>query len=318
MLAWCSQFGLLGILHHRLIAAYFWPTWEPSSIGSNPPRPHQLVLTEPEALDRFPKRIYVDHAAVTPARNPRARTPLSEQDFLGLRASNRTTGIRESHVLVRDVSSFDQVEVDIVEGYGQFFPHVRGIPAWTEQAASLHKSLPWGVPEGPPPDETDRRSRDALNRARYPTPESSVFQERYAEPRYLFNRVVHGFCAGVQFLVDQAENERAIRTAVNMHGHHVPAQFVMALRQASPSVGWNGERWAPTWEIRSLLSAMSVMVIQDLAVKRGRIPTCENCGRRFFTDRSDAKHCKRDCGNALRVRRHRAKMKRPNTETSAQ
>lgn len=306
VLGWCSEFGLLGILHDRLVAAYFWPTWERRSVA-NPGslEPRQTVLAEVGAHDHFPTRELRNTAISRTSAQVAEGSPLSDAEFRECFDPWSLTSAHQPNVLIRELWSLNQRAVDVVEGYGQFFPNVDGIPAWTRREAALHKGSPWAPPAWEGMREIlARRSRLELNKAPYPLPGSRAFRQQYAEPRHLFYQVVHGFRAAIDDLTAQKFGRSSMRSAINIHGYRVPEQLAVGLRQVSPSLVWSEGRWSHAWEVRSLLAAMSIIAIQDLT-KHGLV-LCPGCGNRFFTTRRDKRHCEQGCGNAFRVRKSRA------------
>lgn len=287
VLRWCSEFGLLGVLHHRLVSVALWPTWKPKLFaGLEQLRPWQTVLWGARTWDDFPAESIHEDSPSRPNGPELDGIPLEESEL-----PRGRTRLRHPGAVIQSFGTGEVRTVGIVEGYGQFFPHVEGIPQWVERESRSH----W-LPYCPPIDEalgTDGRGipKD-LERQRFPLPSEPDFRRLYAEPWYLFKRAARGLHVPEEDSGDPA----SILTD----------ELRFNLERVSPSAEISQSDAARhAWRIPSLLSAMSVFILQDLVLGDVRLPSCRHCGQRFPATRPNTLYCTATCRRTAEKNRER-------------
>lgn len=286
VLDWCAEFGLLGVLHHRLVDVAFWPTWERRfSLRIEQLKPHQTILREGQGPDEF--RTVTDFSD-----GPRSESDGSLESMPLERADVQRTWdpLRPPGATIR--TDIGVQAATVVEAYGQFFPHMPGIPEWVQAECRLRL-----VPQRPGGDRTPPRAEDRpplpddLDKQSFPLPDGDDFHRLYAEPWYLFH--------------DYARRFQLSKDDENYSEDFIAGDLPHLIGRANPRAQKAESSWRHSWTVPSLISAMSLLILQEHVLGNKRMPACATCGKRFVTTRPNKKHCSETHRKTAGMQRYR-------------
>lgn len=328
---WCTRHGLLGILPHRTLEAFFWPRWETtsiptggSSVGSistGAAMEGVMPVQEQYRQGTGSRRVEFKFQSRTWETDER---PLTEDEMQEVRQGTWETGFqgRLEQPGVRKLNAWagDAAADDLVAGYARFFPRTVGVVDWEARQ-------PWG---GFPTDakprsllgpDAEEEIAGRLRRREYPTPYSSEFLREYGEPVHLFRQYAQylGSTISVWSEAQNADSLDALLDELSVHEDReellLPSQ-VAGLQPAHPYARLvpdedtdRGFRWARRWSLPSLYSALHVMVLEDFTLEDTEGRYCEKCGKLFATRKPKKRYCSSKCRKAAEQARRRARRR---------
>lgn len=273
LLDWCTRYGLLGVLLHRLSAATLAARWEPMR-GEYVRDGVTREAIEPVLRRFFPVATGWQVTAtahlgrvIEPTDSIRAQDLVSDSDL----ASNWPS----PHVIIRDVSTNRLEEEPLSKTWARFFP---------------------SVPEG----ETDTFD--------YPVPLSEGFWRMYAEPLDDFLDAARSLRNALRALgqmkpYKEASDEERREIVGGRDALH------SLTRSVSPTIALLEDgSIRQEWIAPSLLASLGMMALQDLSEDR-RIRSCAACGSIFLTSAYQAQYCSPRCRNRAQKQRYRERVR---------
>jgi predicted nucleic acid-binding Zn ribbon protein len=132
----------------------------------------------------------------------------------------------------------------------------------------------------------------------YPAPNESKFRRMYGEPIWEFVRSAWALRNGFDAITTPAAPEAPTQGA---------ARLTQLASNCWPKLEVVGETFANRWISGSLLSSMSLMVMQDLA--NHAVAACQVCGTIFKPTGYQSKYCSARCRNTMQKRNSRKAAK---------
>lgn len=129
----------------------------------------------------------------------------------------------------------------------------------------------------------------------YPAPQTPAFWKGYGEPIHEFVHAAYLLLNGIEAMltpkVEFAPQRGALRLA------HLASESTAWLEQQKDG------SWELAWRAGSLLSALAMMAMQDIAGRTLR--ACEGCSRLFQTNAYQGQYCSSTCRLRVQKRRYR-------------
>lgn len=322
---WCRDHGLLGVLPHRTVEAYFWPFWKRGLQGSGGPATGATVSGQGFET-QFPAQVqYRREHGGGEVRSQIFHDPHAEAG--GLLTTEEIEDAQRGASFARSRIQPPGVQVErfwsgalerqsVAEGYAQFFPRRDRVVEWTAWLGDGDFLY-----SGPSPHLSSDLAESveaSLNRQTYPLPDSGEFRAQYGEPLLLFRYYARQLRESVRRWkrASQAATRREIREALagpaGGRRSEFPVGFRAALRTVHPdarlTTGDDGSlQWEWWWQASSLYGLLNLMVLQDLPLRSSLVRECGGCGLPFVTDDTRQKYCSERCQNTAYMRRYRDK-----------
>ena len=280
LLSWCSKFGLLGVLPHRVHSVILAPRWI-----------------------RFDMRTFSGFAGDKTAPSG----PICPQY---LRYFRTNTGWDSTRHFTFRGSPFDGLNGSEHEGHPVSSKHIPDdIPRPGVVIQNLHDQKineePLGATWAKFFPDIPSEEQDAYQ---YSPPLSDDFWRLYAEP-------VEAFFEGAVALRDAVRDLGQFKPAANIADDDVQSMFRgrailhALLAPVSPVlIPLKDGTFRQEWAALSLLASLALMVFQDITGRR-RLLRCTICGRMFLSDAYQARYCSTKCRHTAQKRRHRARNK---------
>ncbi len=326
ILRWCSRHGLLGILPHRTLEARLWPRWEREALSGLlvpqgqqyvqgvPLRDERTLLTVPTLwIDVGTGRVVHQREYTKQAEDPSAGEPLTADELAEVPNFIRQQWGLEAKVRIRNAEAGTIEDLDVIEGYVQFFPYYEGVSDWVQRR--------YGAEKPPKAEQTAARMASELASKEYPALGSEKFQREYGEPIELFRR----YATWVREALELWEQLRAASSpdeVQRIRSQFDPLQgqfgrvhfdrFQLALATVHPTVrpegNGNGGNWSHAWHYPSLFAALHLMIYQDFPLAERFVKRCQKkgCGKSFVTNTDTQRYCSQRCKWAAKKDRYRA------------
>lgn len=286
LLAWCNEYGLLGILPHRAQQVALAPRWvrvrDVYLPSGDDPRLEEWAFF-PTMDNTVPAQSYFIKSAD-------GWTHL-ERGNIHLDHSIQGGGIH-------DLSVEGQV-ADPVEWPSYFVEAHAVLSGDDRSAASVERlSESWGR-FFPTVIDTE------LQTYPYPQPLSDSFWRLYAEPVDEFVNIV----ADLRYAVDAA-SQPASADGLSGVGLDAPNSFNALhsiIREARPRLEFDRNGTVRMgWSVGSLLAALALMAAEDLVGPR-RLRSCSRCGKLYASSRYQSSYCSTTCRSTIQKRRQRGR-----------
>ena len=333
---WCSEFGLLGILHHRLRFLALWPQWVYNSnekkyipkqiVFDNTPYPR---MYNPNLAPRILRDGSNFFSTPTMSKENTSNTPLTDteaQEYKKYASPEILQFLPQLNYVEVTNEMNKPVRQNILEGYGQFFPAVdHRIVQW-QRTGSLNDLV-----------------IETLNKSAFPSPIDDTFLWQYSEPISLFNKYIvimkilvylYRKLATItnreqytQFLEDASTSGNL----TTLFPNSIKKLIVQEIEEYGPR--WDsisnallfafetfarvhqipkfspGSEWTIRLRNSSLFDLLSVWAYQDIVTEKKQTLLCKKCNNLFVTNRSDRKYCSDQCMWAYNKAQDRARKR---------
>lgn len=312
---WVERFGLLGILPHQTVEAFFKPRWEERLISGvmsgSAVQQKQYRAGQPVETLAYEELSQANHESGVPV-DPAELEHAVEKSRIFWK------GIQPAGVRSVDPATDTLQRLDIAEGYAQFFPHVEGV---CEYAHDLWRSKYAWITEPPDmgEDEFAALGEKLSQRDDYPAPLTDAFLLEYGEPLALMRNYVISLRNTVDYWSQVARTdsiEGLDYIVLSNEGHRVrfPPSFTAGVRAVHPTgIPWEDKKgklhWKLGWDSRSLYGTLNTMVLQDFALRGARAKYCTRCGRLFVTKQYNKEYCSSKCRKASQMNRYRETLR---------
>lgn len=244
--------------------------------------------------------------------DPLTRDQVEDLEHLIISFSDRHPVVRPG-ARILPIQSSKVEEAGLAEGYAQFFPRRKHVPAWADDhhetwsESQVEDNVFWG--------EQAEEALLELEQASYPLPDEDAFLREYGEPIPLVQRYVRQVQAVYKMWQEasEAESYDELKRVLGsrrpeIQGSPFP-EFRTSLRgvspYADPEESGNSFAWPVSWQIPSLYAGLNLMMYQDFAQRGVHAKQCRECNRPFATRRSAKKYCAKRCKNRHNVREYR-------------
>ncbi|MFP5262367.1 MAG: hypothetical protein ACLGJB_10730 [Blastocatellia bacterium] len=292
LLKWCSEFGLLGILHQRVHMVALAPRWLPenpwkAAVEGKLPRPKGGLLYPTQFI------YYRDNSLLLKMEGTKVQgwNPgvyrLIEEGQKGKRVGQIYDGLLsvQPGVLIQEMILTPDSDLPRVKVKDTLFQETfQG--TWSNFFPSIPK----------------RQVETYL----YPPPVSPPFWEIYSERLW-------DFFMGVLALRDAliCLNESEDRSDERGITHRSRGFRLLNNLVSSSSMVLATDRngsFRQEWRAASLLGCFAMMALQDLTQQR-KVIRCEKCNRLFVTEAYQARYCSDRCRHTAQKRRYRQRLK---------
>jgi hypothetical protein len=282
ILAWCSRYGLLGMLPHRTLFVELAPSWDSEAAGVDS-EGMRVFRTHQVGYRRFSTWVRSESSPfrVRAQRKPRGFEP---GDPVSPRIKLPEAREPSAHIQRSPVEAPE--EVPLAESWGPYFPSV---------------------------------SPRERSRYQYPMPDTFEFFELYSEPLRDWLGALHTIGMAASLFAEAAEDaqeEGADDDWVVAHAEAGQLFLDGAVLGASPIVELADDGLRTSWRAPSLYSYVALMLVDDLSGER-RLRACENCGRLFTSSAYQATYCTPRCQNTAAKRRQRQRKRQKATKREA-
>jgi hypothetical protein len=304
LLAWCDEFGLLGILPQRIMAIALPPTvkvgpWTLLDDTVDPEMMEECLLLEWKSYYR------VGASWRTDAFGDKYSTHATREL---IRALKRHKVIQEEGDEV-----FSSGDLGVSRTNLSSLPFAGPPRTWMTEGAVLaeldepgirHLSLSESLAPFFPSVPASEREL-----FQYPRPLSSDFWSAYAEPVGEFIQTAQLLKRVLSSLYQLETETPEILALYGPSPSYISGELERLTAGTSRVATWHaGGQWWARWKYPSLLSALAMMITEDLAAGR-RPRLCEECGTPFLTSAYQARYCSLRCRNTAQKRRYRQKKR---------
>lgn len=277
LLEWCAEFGLLGVLLQRVQRVVLAPRWQPDLLTWAPGRGSGKRRTVKLLRPQLCEYLRVNDGWM------RVRSVIADDPDTGIRVETKKllASLVQQKDRPRNWPNSSATVLDSITGR-----------VWRQEP--LARS--WGTffPGVPP------REREVYM---YPVPGSEEFWRAYCEP-------IESISGAVAILRGIFEALGALKDGDPDWEKDEGLTFepLLQLNALITSVNpvLSVERRTVTWQAPSLLSALSIMMVQDF-LGESRLLCCEGCGNAFTAVAYQKLYCSSTCRQRIVKRRQRSR-----------